>query len=338
MSILVLGEFPNLNEELPFSNGYWRYFKLKLAQAGIAPADCHYINVFNKPAASSWSFVQESKSGSAPNIGALGRKQYIRMEFAAQVDAVRKYIRTVRPNLVLACGNIATLVAVDDNLASRCRGRITAGLPSIDGVKVLPCYHPRDVLQDEKNAPVFLADLHKAKRESVFPELRRPQRWLHLRPSVDDLEEFWQQYIASAKYLSIDIEAKGDIITCVGVAPSKDRALVIPFFDEEQKSGNYWEQVRDERIAWQFVARCCAVPHAEIVGQNFSYDAMQLWKRMGIASPAWRHDTMILHHALQIEMRKSLGFQASIYSDELAWKFLLHKKADDKSGKKEDDE
>lgn len=32
------------------------------------------------------------------------------------------------------------------------------------------------------------------------------------------------------------------------------------------------------------------------------------------------HDTMLLHHALQPEALKNLGFLGSIYSDEGSWK------------------
>ena len=71
-------------------------------------------------------------------------------------------------------------------------------------------------------------------------------------------------------------------------------------------------------------------------GQNFSYDVQYLW-RLGIPVPNWGDDTMIIHHAMQPEMEKGLGFLASIYTDELAWKFMHKKKATDRSGKKEDE-
>jgi hypothetical protein len=36
-------------------------------------------------------------------------------------------------------------------------------------------------------------------------------------------------------------------------------------------------------------------------------------------------------------MKKSLGFLASIYSEELAWKFMHKLKTSDRSGKKDDE-
>jgi hypothetical protein len=57
---------------------------------------------------------------------------------------------------------------------------------------------------------------------------------------------------------------------------------------------------------------------------------------MGIPLTQWTDDTMLMHHALQIEMKKSLGFLASIYSDELAWKFMVKHRIAGREGKKED--
>ena len=57
---------------------------------------------------------------------------------------------------------------------------------------------------------------------------------------------------------------------------------------------------------------------------------------MGIPVPSWTDDTMILHHALQPEMEKGLGFLASIYTDEGQWKRMVKHRSADRTGKKED--
>jgi hypothetical protein len=46
------------------------------------------------------------------------------------------------------------------------------------------------------------------------------------------------------------------------------------------------------------------------------------WKNYGIPTPAPAEDTMLLHHAMQPEMEKGLGFLASVYTDEASWKFM----------------
>jgi DNA polymerase I-like protein with 3'-5' exonuclease and polymerase domains len=193
------------------------------------------------------------------------------------------------------------------------------------------------VLAEIKQEPILIMDLMKAKRQSSFPEIIRPRRFIHLRPSLEDLETFWQDYILPSPGLSVDIETKHPLITCVGIAPSPDRAIVIPFFDQEKATGNYWVTPREERIAWKFVERCINHEGKRVFGQNFQFDVQYLWRFMGITAKSWRDDTMLMHHALQIEMDKGLGFLASIYSEELAWKFMHKRRAADRSGKKEDE-
>ena len=235
-------------------------------------------------------------------------------------------------------GELPLTVVCKQSSLAEARGRITTTHDGIGDFKVLPVWHPRSVVADTTQEPVLFSDLRKANRQRAFPEVRRPQRWLHLRPSIDDLEDFWNEFIEPATHLSIDIETKGRVITCLGVAPSPERALVIPFYTEEHRDGNYWRTATEERQAWEYVRRLCSTPGKNVFGHNFSYDAQYIWREMGLPIPQWTDDTMLMHHAMQPEMRKGLGFLASLYSDELAWKKLVkHRKASDRGGKKEDD-
>ena len=43
---------------------------------------------------------------------------------------------------------------------------------------------------------------------------------------------------------------------------------------------------------------------------------------MGITVPHAGEDTMLLHHSLQTEMEKGLGFFGATYTDEPSWKFM----------------
>jgi hypothetical protein len=338
MTILILSDHPALNETSgPFTNGLWKYFKGKLRSVGIHPEECIWMNCVNKPAASFYSLTQESKSGALPSFPQLARKAWLRAEHGRDLENLYSTIRRVKPSLVLACGELALLALTHQNKLKFARGRITTALPSCNNVKVLPILHPRAILSEIKQEPILLMDLLKAKREAAFPEVKRPQRFIHLHPSIEDLEDFWNTYIIPSSNLSMDIETKTPMITCVGVAPSPDRAIVVPFYDPDKPGGNYWATPREEKIAWKFIFRCLNTPGTEVFGQNFSYDAQYLWGKMGIPVTQWANDTMVMHHALQIEMEKGLGFLASIYSDELAWKFMAKRRAADRSNKKEDE-
>lgn len=339
MSLLIVSEHPSLNEAgAPFTNGLWKFFKTFLRKAGISPEAAVWANVSQRPAASMFSALQKGKAGSLPGYPYVQRGFYIRPEVGPDIKALLETIRRMKPNLILCVGELPLTVLTHQNSLKFARGRVTTTHESIGNIKVLPTWHPRAVMADVTQEPILFADLKKAAREMAFPEVRRPQRFIHLRPTIEDLESFWQTHIVPSTALSIDIETKGTMITCVGVAPSPQHALVVPFYDEEKPNGNYWATSREEHIAWDFIRRVCAAPGKRVFGQNFSYDAQYLWREMGIPVPGWTDDTMLMHHAMQPEMEKGLGFLASIYSDELAWKKMVkHRAASDRSGKKGDE-
>lgn len=339
MKILVVGEHPLTNElsSGPFSNGLWRSFKAQLAQAGIPPADCGWVYCVNRPAGSMFAYVQKDKRGSSSLVPGLAKSAYLRAEFDQDLHQLAAYIERVNPNLILAVGDMACTVLTHRSSLEATRGRVTSSIPLFGSRKVLCCHAPRAVMTDSSLRPILAADLRKAKRESEFPEVRRPQCFLHLRPSLEDMEAFWQEYIEPATHLSVDIETIGNTITCVGIAPSRSRCLVIPFFDEEKKDGNYWASQKEELIAWEFVRRCGELRSARVLGQNFSYDVQYFLRKMHIPFHNWTDDTMILHHALQPEMPKGLGFLASIYTDHPAWKGMHKRHSADRSGKKGDE-
>jgi hypothetical protein len=55
------------------------------------------------------------------------------------------------------------------------------------------------------------------------------------------------------------------------------------------------------------------------------YDVTFLWRSYGIGVRGCREDSMLLHHALQPESLKGLGYLGSVYCDEGAWKHMRTK-------------
>lgn len=58
-----------------------------------------------------------------------------------------------------------------------------------------------------------------------------------------------------------------------------------------------------------------------MIFHNCAYD-LQYLLREGFRITGPVHDTMLMHHAHLPEMRKSLGFLGSVYTDEPAWKSM----------------
>ena len=156
-------------------------------------------------------------------------------------------------------------------------------------------------------------------------QTRRPPRSIWLYPDIEDLERFEHEHIIPATLLSVDIETKGDQITCIGFSTSPSVCLVIPLFQGD--NGNYWSLADDEHRALNYIARWLAMRPS--VFQNGMYDVTFLWRRYGISTPLAQEDTMLLHHAWQPEMEKGLGFLGTLYTDEPSWKYMRKGKRHD---------
>jgi hypothetical protein len=165
----------------------------------------------------------------------------------------------------------------------------------------------------------------KAKRESAYAEIRRPHREIWIEPSLEDIRRFRTEYISQCDLLSVDIETSGTRITCIGFAPDGGHAIVIPFDDDRAATGNYWVNQSDEKAAWKIISDILGDGGVRKLFQNGLYDIAFLYRSMKIKVMGAEEDTMLLHHALQPEALKGLGYLGSIYSDQGSWKGMRKK-------------
>jgi len=166
-----------------------------------------------------------------------------------------------------------------------------------------------------------------------FPDIRRPERWVTINPTIKDLLDY-QPRIEGAKVLAFDTETAHKQITCISFAPNPEHAIVIPFVDRSKSGYNYWARPEEEVQAWRFVRRWLGFPMPKLA-QNGLYDLQYLWKIHGIPVRNFFEDTMLKHHSIYIELKKDLGFLGSVYTDEASWK-LMRTRAKDMVEKKDD--
>lgn len=327
--ILILGEAWGVEEEKegkPFIGTSGFILNGMLSTVGINRNEAYLTNVFNlRPRPSNdVANLCGTKAEGISGLPPLIKSKYVRREYEKELTRLYDEIRRENPNVIIALGTAAAWALLRTSGIRAIRGSAAPTHPAVSQIlgrpfKVLPTYHPAAVAREWTLRPIVIADLDKAKRESSDATIRRPERSIWIKPDLADLIEFERQYITSSNILSIDIETKGDQITCIGFAPSPDVAIVIPFYSAGQRDGNYWRSLEDELAAWDFVRRWCKRP---AVFQNGLYDIHFLWRRYGIPVPNAQEDTMLMHHAYQLEMEKGLGFLASIYTDEASWKFM----------------
>ena len=325
MNILILGEAWGAEEEkqrAPFVGASGYHLTKMLAEAGIRRAECFLTNVFNlRP---KWNKIEAlcgAKSNAIPGYPAIGSGKYIRSEFEPELLRLGDEILECNPNIIIALGNTAMWAMFGKTAISKFRGTTDISTHTVSGFKVLPTYHPAAVLRQWELRPVVVLDLAKALRESKFPDLRRPKREIWIEPTLEDLHAFSRLYLVNCEVLSVDIETAGHQITCIGFAPSASVAITIPFLDTRRKDKNYWGSRDAEEKAWDFV-RDILEGSSRKLFQNGLYDIAFLYRAAGIRVANAEHATMLLHHALQPESLKGLGFLGSLYTDEGAWKHM----------------
>lgn len=278
-------------------------------------------NVFQiHPPANRLEWFCGPRADGIPSYPALLSGKYVRREFEPELDRLADEILARDPNLILALGNTALWALCGRTGIGKLRGTTHVTTHCVTGYKLLPTYHPASLFREWSNRPTTVIDLIKARREAEFPEVRRPACEIWIEPTIDDIRSFINDFILRCDLLSVDIETSGTRITCIGFAPSAERAIVIPFDDPRAAGGSYWPTAALERRAWELIRSVLVDGAIPKLFQNGMYDIAFLWKSYGIPVHGARHDTMLLHHALQPESLKGLGYLGSIYTDFGPWK------------------
>lgn len=331
--VLILLEAHSERDEAgPLTSPMGYVYAKWMKESGLDPRQ-HVVLPVLREATTLKRALVKGKEGGIPGLRYVQRGLYLAAKYEPDLHFLWRRIEELNPNVILACGDLAMWAVTRETSLKSARGRVTHGkIPG--GEKVVPTYSPLQIMADYSLRPIFMADVGKAVRQSAFPEIVRPRRFIHIAESIEDIDAFEAEYLLPGQQVGVDIETKGRMITCIGFSSSIERALVIPFFDELKPDGNFWPTATLEFTAWQRV-RSLLRRYAS-VGQNFQYDMQYLWREMGIPSPGFSDDTMLLHHALQPELQKGLGFLASIYTDELSWKGMHKIASSDRTAKKGD--
>lgn len=271
----------------------------------------------------------ESLCGSKADVGkdyqlpAYKQGKYFLPKHLGELARLKAELEAVRPNLVVALGATASWALLEAPKIGTVRGT-TADSTLVPGLKVLPTYHPANVLYNWGNRPIFSADIIKAQREAQFPEIRRPERRCIINPTLSEIER-WVEETLGGRYplLGCDTETCFGQIECISFARSRSEALTVPFVDFQQRGNNYWPTLGDEIAAWKLVKRLLESDIAKI-WQNGLYD-LQYLCRHGIFPRNCIEDTMLRAHSLFPEMPKGLGFLGSIHTNESSWKLMNRK-------------
>jgi uracil-DNA glycosylase len=329
--VAVVGEAPGAEEEasgLPFQGPSGRLLNAFLRAAGIKREDVLVTNVFmERPKGNKIGLYFEKKaaakaSGNDSDLPACAEMGVIKKEWRPEIDRLQNELKQANPNIIIALGVTALWALTGLSKINAYRG-VALPCTLLPNKKVLATFHPAAVLRDWSLRPIATADIMKAAKESDTSEIRRTQRIIWLADKLSDLELFEKLHIRRTGRFATDVETEAGDITHISFAADATKVLVVPFWDKRRDGWHYWS-AEDEPKVWLWVYKILEDPALVKILHNSLYDLTYFSER-GIHPRGVVEDSMLLHHALQPELRKSLGFLGSLYSSEAAWKMLRTK-------------
>ena len=308
--IALIGDSPSSDDfanNMPFMGKVGSFLVALLSRAGIQKNCCYQGNICQHTLA--W--------GVNPNWNSD--------EIQEGLYQLSTDLKEFKPNLVVLFGNLALKAAKDplnplgkryDHSVDKWRGSLFLGATGgpFDGFKCLATYDPKHVLYKDYDCLAYLQfDLRKSAREGTSPLLNLPQRNFNVSGTPEQQITWLRDLRTNRRRVAIDIEGGIDSMSCVSFAPTESEAFIVPIYT---KSGD----VLITPEVWRELALTLEDTNVPKILQNSLYDRFVLHYSYGIRVGGVMHDTMLKHWELYSELEKSLGVQASIYTDEPYYK------------------
>ena len=238
---------------------------------------------------------------------------------------LKKDLEVFKPNIVVLLGNYPLKAAKDCSSplgkkvafsTGKWRGSLficTDTASPFYNLKCITTHHPRETFADFPLSFYIGRDLQKTVREGTSPVLSLPKRTFDCEHSPERICELLRELRNKRTMVAIDIEGGIDTMSCISFASSTDYAFIVPIYN---KSG----EVLITPEVWRELALTLEYPYVPKILQNALYDRFVLHYSYGIRVQSVVHDTMLKHWELYPELEKSLGVQASLYTDEPYYK------------------
>jgi uracil-DNA glycosylase family 4 len=302
--IAIVGDFASafdMNARKPFSGPAGTILEQCLHAAGLIRGECYITNLIKvRPMRTVGKKGNEYVTFDTKGRGTFNERGM------AFVDELRGELDQCGANIIVACGDAAFLALTGLNKLSKYRGYIFRSQGLKEERKVIGTHHPSSSLRGMYTyRHMMVSDMQKAKGESGFRELIRPDRKLiYDFPTVEDALQ-WLEYFETVNIVSVDIEVLNYEVSCISFSADPDIAISMPITDR-------WE-LEEEAMIWKAIQRILGNPRSAKVFQNGIFDIHFLMTRNGIVVRGPIHDTMIAHSIMYPDLPKGLGFLGSIY-------------------------
>lgn len=347
--VMIVGDFPGESDLLkgrPLSGSAGFELKKMVSEAGMYLESCFVTSVVRErsPKGDISGLVASKKKEIGPTHK-LWQGKHVHPLVLEGVEELAQEIRRVKPNVIVAMGNLAMFALTGEWGTHAWRSSIM-DCTLVPGQKVIPTITPTILFAGWKYRSLIVHDLKRAKAQSAFPEIRRPQYNFIIRPDYDTAYNTLLQLAEQAEalpgklILGADIETRAGHISCIGFAWSKLDAICIPFMAVEnyneyvpkldkrgndvgswvrkQRESHYWS-LEEEANLLHLIYRISQA--AVFTGQNWNYDAQYCLRHWFWVAKYTVRDTMLKHHVCFTNMDKNLSFLSSMYcEDHLHWK------------------
>lgn len=324
--IMIVGEAPGeeeVRQRRPFIGESGRQLDKMLGEAGIAITACFLTNVAReRPPSyrdkkgklkhndiSQW--ISDLKRSPWPDGARLNGK-WVRPPIVEGLKLLELELQSVKPGLIIACGNLAMWALTEKWGIMKWRGSM---LVTKTGIQVIPVYHPAAVLRQWELRAITVFDLRRAAKFQNGERYPVPNWNFILRPAFSQAQATIQMLLDRLDQgpvrIAIDIETRLGHTACTGFAWSKTHAICFPWMHSGH--GHYWNEAEESDIQF-LLYKLQTHPNIIAVGQNFLYDAQYFWRHNHYV-PRINQDTMISQHSLFSDLPKSLAFIASMYSE-----------------------
>jgi uracil-DNA glycosylase len=241
---------------------------------------------------------------------------WVTPELEADIVATHRLIELIKPNCIIALGELALFALTGKTSTKKWRGSQLRLQGSSHSCTVIPTYHPKYITRDHSVRATTVQDLRRARRVSGTPEDQKPKVKEFIRPSFTEAYNYLKALKARVEKgvtpISVDIETRAGHIACIGFATSKTEAFCIPLMCVERPFG-YWSEL-EETMLVDLIREALSHPNAMCFGQNFIYDIQYIYRFWFFIPTTW-YDTMNAQHILFPGTPKSLDYLASLYCE-----------------------
>ena len=337
--IMIVGEFPgesDIQKGRPFSGSAGYELNKMLSEANLFRESCYVttVNRFRSPSGIGGLVALKKKDITSDHT--LWNGKYLRRSVLEGIEELRAEIDLVKPNIIIAMGNLALFALTGQWGATLWRSSIMEST-LCPGRKVIPTISPNMLHGQWKWRGLIVHDLKRAASHRLDPKINRPEYKFLVRPVYEDAVSVLMQLAEQAEAspgtlrLGTDIETRAGHISCIGFAWSDLDAICIPLMCLERPEG-YWT-LDQEAVILHLIYRI--FQSALIVGQNFNYDSTYTLHHWHFTPKYTVRDTMLKQHSCFSNVDKNLAFLSSMYcEDHLYWKDdrTLWQKGDDGEG------